>query len=875
MSSSARRPSSALPLLATLLLLSASASESHQSDPSTLTLLNQHIRVELTESKGVWKTTRIARTDGSAALKLHNDEFEILLFDDQRFTIDDYQAIGSPVRASTNGRQILTITYSRRAATNPKAPSQVTVRYELGDQPWIHKTLQLTMAKGDTIDRLAIQRFSTPRSITLGGRGQPLNIGDWWFGADYPCFYSRHTDGFKNPDFYYRWDYMIDLENRDRIFAPRKHLATIFHFPGHAKQLDDGTWGIVSKPAVFGLSATKGEPAELALLDYIHATRKPTRSYLHFNNWYSREAKQLTRESFIENTYRPMAAQLRRHGARLDGMVPDHGWETIGSRIYEPQLNATHEALPELHRILREDGSGLGIWIALDGTNQRFTDGLKVGYESAYEQDFDRSRHRWMNGKKQYFNLLQPKYFNDLKKALHFLVAEVGVDYIKHDFNHNFTSRHLSQRHAREACLDATLELLAYERELNPKIYINYTNGAWFSPFWLQFVDCLWMMTGDSGASRDWPHISLREGATTYRCKYFYQSFNNPARCPRPTISIANFMTHGILLSHRKPFTDFEDTLHDWSDYVMMYMARGTTLKELYLDLDLLDEDHWKILATTARWARVNQDRLMNTVFVGGDPALGQVYGYISWVDGKAILTVRNPDRRPKTIRIPFDAQVYFRGRKGVPYRANVLYPYTEDMPWQLVSGEAITIEAPGDTVIVYELEPGAPRTASRLTPTPLPKVSGQTQATTFKLQITIPDEEFKRHDLLLQSTTTADTEITINGHPVSAHRVNSARHWTVSLYDLRKWRGQTLEVSGRLLGVPSADVAGREVKLSAWIIADRKVAAPAATESALPFPISQQYRHLTQPILRHAPITVAADSADSKLARKLNQAKK
>jgi hypothetical protein len=446
----------------------------------TVAFENRHLRIELTESAGVWKTSRIARRDGSNALDLASDEFEILLFDDRRFTVDDYQAVGPPARTVSKNGQIVTITYARRPAADSRAPTAVRVRYLLGDQPWVRKTVRLTMARGEKIDRLAIQRFSSPAPVHLGGRGQPLNIGDWWFGADYPGFYSRHTDGFKNPDFYYRWDYQIDLAGRDRIFAPREHLATIFHFPGHARQLDDGAWGIDSQSAVYGISATPGEGAELGLLDYLNATRKPTRSYLHFNNWYSREAKKLTRESFIEKTYRPMAAQLRRHGARLDGMVPDHGWETTGNRIYEPQLNASHEPLAELQESLRQDGSGLGIWIALDGTNQRFQDGLKLGYESAYGEDFDRSQFRWMGGNKVYYNLLQPKYFNDLKRALHFLVADVGVNYIKHDFNHNFTSRHLSQRHAREACLDATLELLAYERELNPKVYINYTNGSWF-----------------------------------------------------------------------------------------------------------------------------------------------------------------------------------------------------------------------------------------------------------------------------------------------------------------------------------------------------------------------------------------------------------
>ncbi|MCP4786814.1 MAG: hypothetical protein GY903_20550 [Fuerstiella sp.] len=846
----------------------------------SISLTNEHIRVVLTRSDNVWKMTRIARADGSESLLLDNDEFEILLFDDSRFTIADYEAAGTPTRSQTVDRQTVEVTYDRRAGTNERAPERVQVTYTLGPNPWMHKAVRLNLNDGDRIDRLAVQRFSTDAKIELGGRGQPLNIENWWFGGDYPCFYSRHTDGFRNPDFYYRWDYMIDLEGRDRILEPREHLGTIFHYPGFARKQEDGSWGILSKDAVFGISATKGDNAELGLLDYVNAARKPTRSYLHFNNWYSNEARKLTKESFIEKTYRPMVRQLRKHGANLDGMVPDHGWETIGTRIYEPQLNATHEPLSVLRKILKEDGSGLGIWIALDGTNQRFDEGLRIGYESAYGDDFDRSQFRWMGGNKLYYNILQPRYFNDVKKALRFLIAEVGVDYIKHDFNHNFTSRHLSQRHAREACLDATLELLAYERELNPEIFINYTNGAWFSPFWLQHVDCLWMMTGDSGGSSDWPHISLRDGATTYRCKYFFQSFNNPERCPRPTIPIANFMTHGILLSHRKPFTDFEDTLRDWSDYVVMYMARGTTLKELYLDLDLLDDDHWKVLATTSRWAELNQDRLLNTVYVGGDPAKGQAYGYISWVDGKAILTVRNPDRRAQVIDVPFDERVFFRGEKHTSYRARVIYPFVEKMPWRLTSGKDITIEAAGDTVTIYELDPGVPTASMALTPDPLPAATATVEDQSFRFGIQVPDEEFLRYDLYLQSSTTADTVITINGVPVTKHRVNTGGRWTAGLYDLRKFRGRTLTIEGQLIGLPSDEPEGREVKADAWIIADRRVDAPkhdgAVHDKAdLPFLISQQHRRITQQILNAANISVAANSDLTPLAQKLARARK
>ncbi|MCK5172317.1 MAG: hypothetical protein KAR47_02940, partial [Planctomycetes bacterium] len=378
-----------------------------------------------------------------------------------------------------------------------------------------------------------------------------------------------------------------DLAGGDKELAARDGLVTLFHFPGYVRKQQDGRWGIASKRFVAGISNKPGDNAELGLFDYIAETRKPPRSNLHFNNWYSLKAKKITIEGFVDDVYKKISTNLAKYGAKLDNMVPDHGWQNSKTFDYIYQPKSDYDPLTEVSRALRADGTSLGIWIALDGTNNSIERGKELGYRSAYKEGFDR-KERWMQGK-DYFDILDPKYQQDLKKSLRFLLVDADVDYIKHDFNHNFTSHYITQRHAREACLDVTLDILAYERDLKPDVFRNYTNGSWHSPWWLQHADTLWMMSGDSGGSGEWPQLSLREGATTYRDKWFYTSFNNPERCIRPVIPIANFMTHGILFSEKKPYTDFNDILDDWANYVMMYFGRGTLLKELYITPGLLD----------------------------------------------------------------------------------------------------------------------------------------------------------------------------------------------------------------------------------------------------------------------------------------------
>jgi len=865
-------------LVALLALLPVGAFCLNAGAAPDATLRNEHIVASFNRADGTFRLVRLARVDGSDALDLDSDEFEVLLPDDRRFTVAQYRVAEEP--GAKGGR--IAFRYRRRVGADARAPQGVTVRYALSDGPVLHKTVELHMEDGGAADRLQVLRFSTARKASRGGHGQPVFVGDWFFGMDYPGFYSRHSDGFREPDFQYRWYYMIDLEGRDREFAPRKGLVSLFHFPGAAERRADGSWGVTSKRAVLGVSRTRGEGAELALLDYIAETRKPTRSHLHFNNWYGALSKTITVAAFVEKTYKPMAAELAKYGAKLDAMVPDHGWENSKTykRIFEPKVDAKHDPLPDVAGALEAAGTRLGIWIAIDGTNQSLQPGLDLGYLPAYKPGF-KGKFRWMSGNKRYFDILQPKYQADLRESLRFLIEDARVDYIKHDFNHNFTTQGLTQRHARERCLDATLGLLAYERELHPGIFINYTNGAWFSPFWLQYVDCLWMMSGDSGGSGEWPQISLREGATTYRDRHFHQSWANPERCVRPVIPIANFMTHGILFSKRKPFTDFKDTLHDWSNYVVMYYARGTTLKELYITTELLDDDHWRALGLASRWAVENQARLMNTVLVGGDAAKGQVYGYVSWLGDRAILSVRNPHRTRQRLRVPFDHEVYYRGAKGLPYRARAIYPFEEPMPWPLCSGEAFEIGVPGDSVMVFDLEPGEPRSARAVSPRPLPEADHSVEGERFEIDLEVPDEVFKRFDLLIEPWAVVSADVALNGRPVAPDRFQHGKRWTLSSYDLRPFRGRALKVQGELVAAPQSRAVklrggDRKVTMDAWLMVDRKVDVPAREQNpGLPLSISQQYRRLVQQVIPKTPIRVARTRADSELAKRLSAAQK
>src|SRR5208282_4743277 len=93
------------------------------------------------------------------------------------------------------------------------------------------------------------------------------------------------------------------------------------------------------------------------------------------------------------------------------------------------------------------------------------------------------------------------------------------------------------------------------------------------------------------------------------------------------------------------------------------YFGTGTQLQEMYITPSLLSPQDWDVLAEAAKWSRDNAETLEDSHWIGGDPALLEVYGWASWSSQngsnkngshesgsheKAIVTLRNPSDQPQ-----------------------------------------------------------------------------------------------------------------------------------------------------------------------------------------------------------------------------------
>ena len=216
---------------------------------------------------------------------------------------------------------------------------------------------------------------------------------------------------------------------------------------------------------------------------------------------------------------------------------------------------------------------------------------------------------------------------------------------------------------------DAMLRLDSDLRAARPDIYINQTTGTWPSPFWLLSVDSTWRGGMD--------HSFMGKGSwcqqwMTYRDAQTYKNVVQRG----PLYPLNSLMLHGIIYAtnalHLNAMSD-----EDFADQVHTFFGSGTQLQELYITPALLDQKNWDDLAEAAKWSRANANTLVDTHWIGGDPAKNEIYGWASWAPHKAILVLRNPDDQPATFT--GDAGALFELAPHSPTKFRLHSPWKAD----------------------------------------------------------------------------------------------------------------------------------------------------------------------------------------------------
>jgi hypothetical protein len=816
-------------------------------------------------------------------LDVDSDEFAIRLSDGTVLTADDYEAKvvvyktrGEAMRSS-GSRTLPDIEYVLRSGrtTNPLAPTKVfqvfypalephtTPTFWSKDTSTILKQLEIKWAPGQVDGKAGIEaeRFRTKAKASRGGRGEPVVIDDAWIILPHePTTLTRHTDGNQPAAYAHRFEKVgnhsfVDYNQADVEPKPQEGLVRCLCFP-----VVSGHTSFSAPIAVFAVPA--GSSPEQAVIDYSRPAAK-TRSYTHYNNWFDPAGKNLKGDN-LPAIHRQFVEALKGSGIKVDGMVPDNGWQDRKS-VWQPAQGAFPAGMQDLNKLsetLLSQGSSLGLWMAADGTTNDINWGVGQGYVKAQPNSYF----------KQYFahySLADEKYQRATMQQLATLSNETKVSYLKFDFNH-FSNVVPTDRHGHAA------EFFGFAVATLPArakgVFINATNWTWHSPAWLNYADSVWLLAGDDGFNGNWPELSGRAQATTDRDVYFWRMWGDPA--DRPWFPISNIMTHGIIRNARGQMSFPTDLPRDWSDHVLMHYGRGTLLREWYLSPASVTPDEWKALIAVHQWTEARKPDMINTCYVGGRPDDGHAYGYMGWSrDGQTgTLVARNPAAGTATLSVRLDATTFFSGKPGQAWHARMVYPYRMELPTTYRGGETAEISIPGYETVALEFSPGEARgPVFRLAADSSHKVSGT--GAQQKVAVKIADFISDRRELLVIGRPTLPN-LLINGQLVKPTRQRTgainqypgyARHgmlsaeakpWQMAGYDLKSY-GANFEI--QIAPGESATTA------EAWLLTERPFGGDDKPKvTPLTFPGAM--RHTTQLLPPQAYAAVAIPPSDLSL---------
>ena len=474
--------------------------------------------------------------------------------------------------------------------------------------------------------------------------GSPVVAGNMFFAYEYPLVKSRIFEG---------------SPSRFRCSLP------------YATELKPGE--PLMQSSVIGV-VPQGQ-LRRGFLYYLERERvHPYRPFLHYNSWYDigYGAEKIQPDDFLQVAELFGKELIVRRRVKMDSFVLDDGWDDPAS------LWLFHEGYPDgftpLRRAVEKYNSVLGAWLSpFGGYGKAKEERLKYGAEQGFEIN------------KSGFSLAGPNYFGRFRDVCAKMLREYGLNYFKFD-GIGVGGRPAGTTAEFASDMKALLRLISELREVRPDVFVNTTTGTWASPYWLWYSDSIWRSGRDWG-THGWG--SKRQQQITYRDKETYHNVVKRA----PLYPLNSLMTQGVMYANHGLPDESDDLIADIHDF----FASGTNCQELYITPSLMQPTHWDALAEAAKWSRENADVLVDTHWIGGNPAEGEIYGWAAWTKRKGILSLRNPSDKPGQIEI--DIQKAFELPKGAPQK------YSLKNPWRQNADKATIVLSAGEPY-TFDLEP-------------------------------------------------------------------------------------------------------------------------------------------------------------------------
>jgi hypothetical protein len=426
--------------------------------------------------------------------------------------------------------------------------------------------------------------------------------------------------------------------------------------------------------AVLGASDDPRYVAD-AFQHYINAIRcRPFRLQTQYNSWFD-YANSVNREKFLRSVAKINDELVVKRGAKpLTRYVIDDGWQAVGADWSDKVWKVNHKFDPDFNRCVaavQAVGSQLGLWLSpgcLFGAQRQVPKLRRAGYEAL---------GAWMS-------MAGPRYMQALEDRM-IELANNGVGFFKLDgvFGHlnirefelhgerygipympqlklnglKPNSKELNSDKYNELKLyyltagtERLMQLFRHVAEVDPDTYLLISNGAYLSPWWLMYVDAVWMINAGDAAGG-----SSRTQELVYRDSRYYKLFQQEH---------TQFPLNA-LFNHEPKKTKTGESEDEFRKYLYMSLSRGTGFVELYIKPFVLSAKDWDVLAEGLHWVDSHSELFIYARMHGGDPNRKEVYGYTGWNYDRGYLSIHNPSDKEAVYKFTINRELTGLQLKG------------------------------------------------------------------------------------------------------------------------------------------------------------------------------------------------------------------
>ena len=626
-----------------------------------LTLSNAAIMAQWSVDAGRLHFVRLREPNG-ATLDVPDDVFVLTLGGGEPIRASEMRVVGAPkveaivTRGGASrlaerlpGRQVTVRLedYAKRLQVDWRAELRDGARY-------IRQEITVRSSKDIPVREIVLVDLPAAGAVVNGTvKGSPIIIGRWFASVEHPLASS-----------------VID--------ATRARSSITRELP-----LRSAT--TLELSSVIG--TTRAGQLRRDFLAYVERERAhPYRPFLHYNSWYDLGYFSKFNEPEALAVIAAFGEELqRKRGVELDSFLFDDGWD-------DPKtLWGFHSGFPRGFSALREAAARYaaapGVWMSPWGgygkpKQDRLTNGKAKGFETN------------AGG----FALSGPVYYKRFLDTCLMMIRRYGVNQFKFDGTGNADRAFPGSQFGSD--FEAAIALIETLRREKPDLYVNLTTGTYPSPFWLRWADSIWR----GGEDHEFAGVgSKRQQWITYRDADTYANVVRRG----PLFPINSLMLHGLIFA-RSAKNLQTDPQNDFPSEVRSYFGTGTQLQEMYVTPKLLSKASWDVLAESAKWSRRNAGTLVDTHWIGGDPALLQPYGWASWSPRGGIITLRNPGDRVQAMAVDVEAAFELPPEAPRAYKARNPFPVARGrmIPSRFIRQQPQRIDLQPYEVLTLELMP-------------------------------------------------------------------------------------------------------------------------------------------------------------------------